>query len=165
MGGVMGLSLRRSARLAATLGTGVLTVGIIAALGSLGVTDFKNSDAAVPLEDGGEAPLSVDGKSFYPPHVIVDADTGPSVAANKVTDTLDESEAAATALPLRSQALPSETPNVQIARLSTPDPARTDAKEAPDSVNAVDSCPVPEVCIDEYLWSLFSGHPSATPSR
>jgi hypothetical protein len=151
----MGFSLRRSARLAATLGTGVLTVWIIAALGSLGVTDSKNSGAAVPLQDGSEASLSVESESLYAPNVVVDADTGPSVAANKVTETWDESESAATALPLRSQVLPSETPNVQIATLSTPDPAPTDTKEAPDSVNAVDSCPVREVCIDEYLWSLY----------
>ena len=96
----MGFSLRRSARLAATLGTGVLTVWIIAAL-SLRVTDFKNSDAAVPLQDGREAPLSVESESLYAPHVVVDADTGPSVAANKVTETWDELESAATALPLR----------------------------------------------------------------
>ena len=86
MGCVMGFSLRRSARLAATLGTGVLTVWIIAALGSLGVTDFKNSDAAVPLEDGSEAPLSVESESLYAPHVVVDADTGTSVAANEITE-------------------------------------------------------------------------------
>ena len=55
--------------------------------------------------------------------------------------------------------LPSETPNVQIATLSTPDPAPTDTKEAPDSVNAVDGCPVREVCIDEYLWSLYQRTP------
>jgi hypothetical protein len=30
---------------------------------------------------------------------------------------------------------------------------------APDSVNAVDSCPVREVCIDEYLWSLYQRTP------
>ena len=157
---MMGFSLRRSARLAATLGTGVLTVWIIAAaLDSLGVTDFKNSDAAVPLEDRGEAPLSVEGKSIYAPHVIVNADTGPSVTANKGTQEWDQSEAAATASPLRSRVLPSETPNVQTATLSTPDPAGTDAKEAPDSVNAVDSCPVSEVCIDEYLWSLYQRTP------
>ena len=72
---MMGFSIRRPARLTATLGTGVLTVWIIAAaLDSLGVTDFKNSDAAVPLEDGGEAPVSVETD---------DADTGTSVAANK----------------------------------------------------------------------------------
>ena len=160
MGAVMGFSLRRSARLAATLGTGVLTVWIIAALGSLGVTDFKNSDAAVPLQDGSEEPLSVESESFYaPPHVIVDADKGTSVAANKVTEEWDELEAGAIALPLHSQVLPSETPNVQIATLSTPDPAPTDTKEAPDSVNAVDGCPVREVCIDEYLWSRYQRTP------
>ena len=57
----------------------------------------------------------------------------PSVAANEITETWDESEAGAIALPLHSQVLPSETPNVQIATLSTPDPAPTDTKEAPDS--------------------------------
>ena len=49
----MGFSLRRSAIFAATLGTGVLTAWIIASLDSWGVTDFKNSGAAVPLEDRG----------------------------------------------------------------------------------------------------------------
>ena len=159
MGGVMGFSLRRSVRLAATLGTGVLTVWIIASLDSLGVTDFKNSDAAVPLEDrGGKTLLSAGSEPFYAPH-DVNADTGTAVRANKVTEEWDELEAAATASPPRSHVFPSETPNVQTATLSTPDPARTDAKEAPDSVNAVDSCPVPEVCINEYLWSLYQRTP------
>jgi hypothetical protein len=152
----MAFSLRRSARLAGTLGTGVLTVWIIAALDSPGVKDFKNSDPAVRLDDGGEAP----SESFYASHVVADADTGTSVAANKVTEARDESpEATAIAFPLRSQALPSETPNLQIAKLSTPNPAPPDAKETPDSVNAVDSCPVREVCIDEYLWSLYQRTP------
>jgi hypothetical protein len=126
---------------------------VIAAIVSSGVTDFKNSDSAVRLDDGGEDP----SESLYASHVIVDADTGTSVAANKVTEGRDESsEAAAIALPLSSQALPSETPNV---RLSTPDSAPPDAKEAPDSANAVDSCPEREVCIDEYLWSLYQRTP------
>ena len=102
MGGVMGFSLRRSVRLAATLGTGVLTVWIIASLDSLGVTDFKNSDAAVPLKErGGETLLSAESEPFYAPH-DVNADTGTAVRANKVTEEWDESEAAATASPPRS---------------------------------------------------------------
>src|SRR5215472_6468662 len=132
----MAFSLRRSAKLAATLGTGVLTVWIIASLDIMGVTDFKNSDDAGPLENS-KAPLSVESESLYASHVIVDADTRTSVAPDKVPEERDESEAAATAFALRSQALPSETPNAQIATLSTPDPVRTDTKEAPDSVNAV----------------------------
>ena len=82
----MGFSLRRCARLTATLGTGVLTVWIIAALGSLGQTDFRNSDAAMLLEDGGEAPLSVDSDAPDPAHVVGDANTGTPVAANKITE-------------------------------------------------------------------------------
>ena len=89
-GSVMGFSLRRPARLAATLGTGVLTVWIIASLDSLGVTDFKNNDAAVPLEDrGGKTLLSAESEPFYAPHVIVNADTGTSVTAYKVTEEWD----------------------------------------------------------------------------
>jgi hypothetical protein len=138
------------------LGTAVLTVWTIVALDSSGVMDFNNSDSAVRLDDGGEAP----SESFYASRVIVDADTGTSVGATKVTEERNESsEAAAIALPLRSQALPSETPNVQIATLSTPNPAPPDAKETPDSVNAVDSCPVRDVCINEYLWSLYQRTP------
>jgi hypothetical protein len=159
VGSLMGFSLRRSARLAATLGTGVLTVWIIASLDSLGVTDFKNTDAAVPLEGGGDALPGAESEPFYAPHVIVNTDSGTSITANKVTEEWDESEAAATASLLRSQVLPSKTPNGQTAMLSTPDPARSDTKEARDSVNAVDSCPMPEVCIDEYLWSLYQRTP------
>jgi hypothetical protein len=87
--------------LAATLGTGVLTYWIIGAFDSLGVPDFKNTDAAVPLEDSDE----VEGKSLYASHMIVNADTGTSAAAVTVTQEWDKSEAAASALPFRSQML------------------------------------------------------------
>jgi hypothetical protein len=98
----------------------------------------QRGDAAVRLDDGVEVP----SESFYASHEIVDPDTGTSVAANKVTEERDETEAAATASPLRSQTLSSETPNAQIATLNTPDPAPPEAKET--SVNAVDSCPLRE---------------------
>ena len=151
----MGFSLRRCARLTATLGTGVLTVWIIAALGSLGQTDFRNSDAAVLLEDGGEAPLSVDSDAPDPAHVVGDANTETPVAANKITEKSGDSEAAATALPLRSQVLPSETPNVQIAALTPPDQVHHNASEEPNDIKAADECLASELCIDQYLWSLY----------
>jgi hypothetical protein len=152
----MGFSLRRSASLAAALATPVLTVWIVAALES-GVTYFKNGDAEVALEVGGEAEISVESESFYAPHGIVDADTGTSVAENNVpNEQRDEPEAAATALPLRSQALPSVTPNVRIAALSSSDPPPTNASK---SVDAADSCHEREACIDEYLWSLYQRTP------
>ena len=96
----MGFSLRRCARLTATLGTGVLTVWIIAALGSLGQTDLRNSGVAMLLGNGGEAPLSLNSDAPDPAHVVVDANTGIPVAANKITEEAGDAEAAATARPL-----------------------------------------------------------------
>ena len=73
----------------------------------LGVTDFKNGDAAVPLEDrGGETLLSAESEPFYAPHVIVNADTGTAVTANKVTEEWDKSKAAATAVTARFTRVP-----------------------------------------------------------
>src|SRR6516164_6800125 len=68
---------------------------------------------------------------------------------------------------------------VAIASLSTLDPERNEAKEAPGSVviadtptdpvqnatrpavssEALDACPEPDVCIDQYLWSLYERTP------
>jgi hypothetical protein len=151
----MGFSLRRCARLTATLGTGVLTVWIVAALGSLGQTDFRNSDVAMLLENGGETPLSPDSDAPDPAHVVVDANTATPVAANKITEEAGDAEAAATALPLLSQVLPSERPNVQIAALTPPDQVHHNVSEEPNDIKAADECLVSELCIDQYLWSLY----------
>ena len=151
----MGFSLRRCARLTATLGAGVLTVWIVAALGSLGQTDFRNSDAAILFENGGKAPLSVDSDAPDSAHVVGGADTATSVAANKITEESSDSEAAAIALPLLSQVLPSERPNVQIAALTPPDEVHHNASEQPNDIKAADECLASELCIDQYLWSLY----------
>jgi len=69
------------------------------------------------------------------------------------TETLDES------LPDPSQMLVPETPPVQIATVSMPDPVRTDAMEAVSSTETLDDCLVPEICIDQYLWSVYQRAP------
>jgi hypothetical protein len=45
-----------------------------------------------------------------------------------------------------------------MATLETPDPVHTE-KEAAKSIGSVDDCLVSEVCIDEYLWSLYQRTP------
>jgi len=107
------------------------------------------------LEDGGEGPLSVDSDSPDPAHVVVDANAGTPVAANKITEESGDSEAAATALPLSSQVLQSETPNLQIAALTPPDQVHHDARDGPNDIKAADECLASELCIDQYLWSLY----------
>jgi len=58
-----------------------------------------------------------------------------------------------------SQMLPSETSPVQIAMASTSDPLHSEAKEAVSAVKTLGECSVAEVCIDQYLWSLYQRTP------
>src|SRR6476646_6288195 len=55
--------------------------------------------------------------------------------------------------------LPSETSPVQIAMASTSDPLHSEAKEAVSAVKTLGECSVAEVCIDQYLWSLYQRTP------
>jgi hypothetical protein len=155
MGLHIGRSPRRSATLTATLGTSVLMFWIIAAFD---MPDFNNTDVAVLLADLGETHVSVDGESYAPP-MTASAGAEISAAARTVKEEWHDSEAPASTLPVSSQMLPPESPNVQIATLTDADPTLSDAKKAPGSVNALDDCLVSEVCIDEYLWSLYQRTP------
>jgi hypothetical protein len=58
-----------------------------------------------------------------------------------------------------SQKLPAEAPPVQMAAASEPDAAHTDTGEAVKSIETVDDCPVSDICIDQYLWSLYQRTP------
>ena len=54
---------------------------------------------------------------------------------------------------------PPATPPVAIALLSTPDPVQDATRPAVSSFEALDACPDPDVCIDQYLWSLYERTP------
>jgi hypothetical protein len=58
-----------------------------------------------------------------------------------------------------SQQLPAETPPVQMATRSEPDAVHTDTGDAVRPLEIVDECLVPEICIDQYLWSLYQRTP------
>jgi hypothetical protein len=45
-----------------------------------------------------------------------------------------------------------------MATVETPDSVHSE-KEVAKSIGSVDDCPVSEVCIDEYLWSLYQRTP------
>src|ERR1700682_2955917 len=96
---------------------------------------------------------------------VVNADV--VTAAGSVTGTAADTTAASgepesiveAALPGSSQMLPPETPPVQVATASTPDPAPNDAKEAVSSIEILDECLVADICIDRYLWALYQRAP------
>src|SRR6202048_1313337 len=69
------------------------------------------------------------------------------------------------ALPASSQTLPTETPPVQVATASTPDPVPSDAKEAVRSIEVLDECPVADNCIDRYLWALYQRTPKEDTNK
>jgi hypothetical protein len=53
-----------------------------------------------------------------------------------------------------AQVAPLDTP-VQVATLSTPDPVPNESREAVPSTEPLDECLVVEICIDDYLWTLY----------
>jgi hypothetical protein len=63
------------------------------------------------------------------------------------------------ALPDPSAVLPPEAPSVHMATANTPDSVQKEAKEPASHIEPLDDCPVPEICIDQYLWSLYERAP------
>jgi hypothetical protein len=58
------------------------------------------------------------------------------------------------ALPDALAVLRPEAPPVQMATANT-----SEAKEPVSRIETLDGCPVPEICIDQYLWSLYERAP------
>ena len=76
-----------------------------------------------------------------------------------MTPASDEPESIVhTALLDSPQAAPPESPPVQVATASTPDPVPNDVKEAVSPIE-IDECPATDNCIDRYLWALYQRTP------
>jgi len=48
-----------------------------------------------------------------------------------------------------------EEPSMQVATLGTPDSVEDETREAVPAAEPLDECLVVEICIDDYLWSLY----------
>jgi hypothetical protein len=59
------------------------------------------------------------------------------------------------ALPDATQIPTPQTPPARIATLSVPEPIHPDVNEAVSPIETVDECLASDVCIDQYLWSLY----------
>jgi hypothetical protein len=166
---------RRIATVAAALcGTVVLAGWVVAGLAGFGSAGIENT-GAVPIEDRRAPSLTADAELADAPQATamgnaVVADAGVATAAEAVTGTATGTTAASdepesiveAALPDASQMPPPETPTVQVAIASTPDPVPDDAKEAKEAVNSIeilDECLVADTCIDRYLWALYQRTP------
>ena len=162
---------RRFATVAAALcGTLVLAGWVVAWPVGFGSAGIENA-GAVPIEDSRTPFLAADAELADAPQATAlgnaaVANANVVTAAEPVTATatdttaLDKQESIVEAgLPDSSQMLPSETPPVQVATASTPDPLPNDAKETVSPIEILDECLVADVCIDRYLWALYQRTP------
>jgi hypothetical protein len=69
------------------------------------------------------------------------------------------------ALPDASRSPPHEPPPVQVAMASTSDLAPNDVKDVGSSLEIIDECLVPDICIDRYLWALYQRTPKEDTNK
>jgi hypothetical protein len=127
---------------------------------------------AVPIEVRGAPALTADAELAVAPQAAAMgnaavANVGVGTPAEPMKETATDATAASdeskpiveAALTDSSQMLPPETPPVQAATASTPDPMPNDAREGVNSVEILDECLVADICIDRYLWALYQRTP------
>jgi hypothetical protein len=154
---------RRFPTVAAPLcGTVVLAGWVVAWLAGFGSAAIENI-GAVPIEDRRAPSLTADAEFTNAPQATAIGDALANDDVGTATHTMaasDEPESMVeAALPDSSQMLPPETPPVQVATASTPDPVPNDAKEAVSSIEILDECLVADICVDRYLWALYQRTP------
>jgi hypothetical protein len=167
---------RRLATVATALcGTVILAGWVVARPAGFGLADIESA-GAVPIEDRTAPSLTADAELADAPQAtpignataanataanatVANADVATAAVAEIATDTTavsDQPEPIVEAvLPDPSQTRPPETPPVQVAIASTPDPVPNDTKEAVSSIEIIDECLVADICIDQYLWALY----------
>jgi hypothetical protein len=158
------MNARRFATVAAALcGTVVLAGWGVAWLAGFGPAGIGNT-GAVPIEDRRAPSLTADAEFADAPQATT---MGRAAVPNAdVATAIDSTPASGkpesiieAAMPDSSQMPSPETPLVQVATASTPDPAPNDAKEAMSSIEILDECLVADICIDRYLWALYQRTP------
>jgi hypothetical protein len=137
----------------ALCGTVGLAGWVVASLAGFGSADIENAGAA-PIED--RRPPSLIGKVVDAPQATA---LGDIAVASADAATVAELVTRMAALPNHSQVLPPEIPPGQVATANTPEPALNDAREAVYTIEILDECLVVEICIDQYLWTLYQRTP------
>jgi hypothetical protein len=128
------------------------------AIGSVGgvvVPDLKLHDAVV--QDRGEQAFSRDDEPFGALHATAVAKRDPSDvdAGQTRPEGLGEAEEGDATLADPARMPATGSPPVQLAALTPPDEVHHDAKDEPNDVKTADECLASDLCIDQYLWSLY----------
>jgi len=128
----------------------------VGGVGGFVVPDLKLDDA-VAIQDRGEKAPGVDTQPFGTLHATAIAKRGLSGvdAGQTRPDGLGELEEREATLADPVQIPAPESPPVQLAALTPLDELHHDAKEEPNDIKTADECLTSDLCIDQYLWSLY----------
>jgi hypothetical protein len=138
---------------------GTAALAIFAGLAGFASPDFENTSRRV-VEDRLESMASPRATAMREHGVSAsEAATDRTEPAVVVAAVPVAPVAIEVALPDALAVLPPEAPPVQMATANTSDRVQKEAKEPVSRIETLDECPVPEICIDQYLWSLYERAP------
>jgi hypothetical protein len=128
----------------------------VGGVGGFVVPDLELDDA-VAIQDRGEKAPGVDTQPFGTLHATAIAKRGLSDVGARQTrsEGLGAAEEREATLADPVQIPAPESPPVQLAALTPLDESHHDAKEEPNDINTADECLTSDLCIDQYLWSLY----------
>jgi hypothetical protein len=183
------MSPQRFAVTAALCGTLVLVGWVAIGLASLSPNGVENGgapiDIAAPLPTAmvenavSVADIGSVRAALAEPHEMMSPATPPVQTASASTPNTEQNGAAAASSPIEvadvgnvaadlpnpRQMLPSAAPSVGLASLFTSDPAKEYPKVVVRPVEILNECLVAEICIDEYLWSLYERTPKIDTNK
>jgi hypothetical protein len=144
----------RFAAFPALCGTVVVAASVAAGLAGFGAHVVEN--VAAPIEASRSTSLSADAEPVDASHATTLDEDGVSAADAAIVDV---------ASPDTHPATPTETQTEQVAAEGKSDPVENDGKQAANSVEILDECFVAEICIDQYLWSMYQRAPKVDTIR
>jgi hypothetical protein len=148
------MSLWRFAAFPALCGTVVVAASVAAGLAGFGAHVVEN--VAAPIEASRSTSLSADAEPVDASRATTLDEDGVSAADVAIVDG---------ASPDTHPATPTETQTEQVAAEGKSDPVENEGKQAANSVEILDECFVPEICIDQYLWSMYQRAPKVDTIR
>jgi hypothetical protein len=140
------LAVRRIAVFAGLCGTAVVAGWGAAGLAGLGTPGIEN--IGTPIEGSWAASVAAHAEHVDIPQPAALGEGGVSVA-----DTQSGADSPA------SLPMPPPAPLPAFAAVSPADPVQNATRPAVSPLEALDACLEPDVCIDQYLWSLYERTP------
>jgi hypothetical protein len=143
----------RFTALATLCGRVVLAACVAAGLAGLGSRVIKR--VAAPIEASRPTFASVDSEAVDAPQTTVRGEDRVAAADGVIGDVASPD----------SHPTPPTEATERVAEEGKPDPVEGEGKQPASSVQTLDECSAAEVCIDQYLWSLYQRAPKVDTIR